>query len=66
MLGAERVDQLLDGLAGNIGLNGVFLPAKKIVDDIRSGDHSQCGEEFRKLQENYYKAAGIAKKYKQA
>ena len=51
----------LKGLAGNIGLNGVFLPAKKIV-----GDHSQCGEEFRKLQENYYKAAGIAKKYKQA
>ena len=50
----------LKGLAGNIGLNGVFLPAKKIVDDIRSGD------EFRKLQENYYKAAGIAKKYKQA
>ena len=48
----------LKGLAGNIGL--------KIVDDIRSGDHSQCGEEFRKLQENYYKAAGIAKKYKQA
>lgn len=54
----------LKGLAGNIGLNGVYLPAKKIVDDIRADDHSECGEDFRKLQENYYRAASIAKKYK--
>ena len=54
----------LKGLAGNIGLNGVYLPAKKIVDDIRADDHSECGEDFRKLQENYYRAAGIVKKYK--
>lgn len=56
----------LKGLAGNIGLNGVFLPAKKIVDEIRAGDTSECGEDFRKLQENYYKAAKIVQKYKQA
>ena len=56
----------LKGLAGNIGLNGVYLPAKKIVDQIRADDYSSCAEDFRKLQENYYKAAGIARKHKQS
>ncbi|MGN1339413.1 MAG: Hpt domain-containing protein [Oscillospiraceae bacterium] len=54
----------LKGLAGNIGLNGVFLPAKKMVDDIRADDFSDCGSDFHKIQDNYYKAAAIVKKYK--
>lgn len=54
----------LKGLAGNIGLNGVYLPAKKIVDDIRAGEHSDCGSDFSRLQEMYYRAAAIAKRYK--
>lgn len=54
----------LKGLAGNIGLNGVFLPAKKMVDDIRADDHSDCGSDFNKIQENYYRASAIVKKYK--
>lgn len=56
----------LKGLAGNIGLNGVYLPAKKLVDEIRAGDHSECAADFRKLQECYYRASKIVKKYKQA
>ncbi len=53
----------LKGLAGNIGLNGVYIPAKKIVDDIRANTYDECGEDFAKLQEAYYHASGIAKKY---
>ena len=53
----------LKGLAGNIGLNGVYLPAKKIVDDIRAGVYTDCGADFSKLQEAYYHAAEITKKY---
>lgn len=53
----------LKGLAGNIGLNGVFLPAKKIVGDIRAGDHSNCGSDFQRLQEMYYKAAEIVRRF---
>lgn len=53
----------LKGLAGNIGLNGVFLPAKKIVDDIRAGDLSECGSDFQKLQKMYYQAAEIVRRY---
>lgn len=56
----------LKGLAGNIGLNGVFLPAKKIVDEIRAGDTSHCAEDFRQLQDAYYHAQDIAKRYKQS
>ena len=54
----------LKGLAGNIGLNGVFLPAKKMVDDIRADDFSDCASYFQKIQENYYRAAAIVKKYR--
>ena len=54
----------LKGLAGNIGLNGVYLPAKKMVDDIRADDYSDCAADFHKIQENYYRAADIVKKYK--
>lgn len=53
----------LKGLAGNIGLNGVYIPAKKIVDDIRAGEYGECGADFNKLQTNYYHAQEIAKKY---
>lgn len=53
----------LKGLAGNIGLNGVYIPAKKIVDDIRANTYDECGEDFAKLQEAYYHASEIAKKY---
>lgn len=54
----------LKGLAGNIGLNGVFIPAKKIVDDIRAGEYGGCAADFSQLQENYYRAADICKRYK--
>ena len=54
----------LKGLAGNIGLNGVFLPAKKMVDDIRADEYGDCASDFHKIQENYYLAANIVKKYK--
>ena len=53
----------LKGLAGNIGLNGVFLPAKKIVDDIRANVFTDCGNDFAKLQDTYYHARGIARSY---
>lgn len=56
----------LKGLAGNIGLNGVFLPAKRIVDEIRADDTSRCGEDFRQLQDAYYHAKDIAQRYKQS
>lgn len=54
----------LKGLAGNIGLNGVFLPAKKIVDDIRADDFSHFASDFQKLQKMYYQAADIVRNYK--
>lgn len=53
----------LKGLAGNIGLNGVFLPAKKMVDDIRADDFSDFGEDFGKIQKMYYTAKDIVKRY---
>ncbi len=53
----------LKGLAGNIGLNGVYLPAKKIVDDIRAGDHNDCSADFNKLQKAYCSARETARKY---
>ena len=56
----------LKGLAGNIGLNGVYLPAKRIVDEIRADDTSRCAEDFRQLQDSYYHAQDIVKKYKQS
>lgn len=56
----------LKGLAGNIGLNGVYLPAKRIVDGIRADDTSRCAEDFRQLQDAYYHAQDIVKKYKQS
>ena len=53
----------LKGLAGNIGLNGVFIPAKKIVDDMRADYHSEYGDDFRKLQEMYYRAKEITRNF---
>lgn len=53
----------LKGLAGNIGLNGVYIPAKKIVDDIRADDYSDCAADFQKLQKTYYRAAEIVRRY---
>lgn len=53
----------LKGLAGNIGLNGVYIPAKKIVDDIRANIYDECGDDFRKLQEAYYRAGEITRKH---
>ncbi len=53
----------LKGLAGNIGLNGVFLPAKKMVDDIRADDFSDFSEDFGKIQKMYYTAKDIVKRY---
>ena len=53
----------LKGISGNIGLNGVFLPAKKIVDDIRANVYTDCGDDFRKLQDAYYHAQDIAERY---
>lgn len=54
----------LKGLAGNIGLQGIFVPAKKIVDELRADNISNCAENFRILQDTYYHAKEIAEKYK--
>ena len=51
----------LKGLAGNIGLNGVFLPAKKIVDDIRSGDRQEIQAGIRRYSNAGFHRTGASR-----
>lgn len=52
----------LKGLAGNIGLNGVYVPAKKIVDDIRADYFDDCGGDCESLMKAYDCAKNAAAK----
>jgi len=58
----ENRAHALKGLSGNIGLNGVYNPAKKIVDDVRAGQYSFYKDDFSKLLTAYTKALSISKK----
>lgn len=58
----ENRAHALKGLSGNIGLNGVFAPAKKIVDDVRADDFSCYKADFEKLEAVYTAAKKIAEK----
>ncbi len=58
----ENRAHALKGLSGNIGLNGVFNPAKKIVDDVRAGMFCCYKDDFAKLLKNYSAALSISKK----
>ena len=58
----ERTAHALKGLAGNVGLNGVFYPAKKIVDDVRSNKTDEFRADFTKLSAAFHKAKQLAEK----
>lgn len=58
----ENRAHALKGLSGNIGLNGVFIPARKIVDDIRAGKHDSYHEDLETLRSAYFKARTISEK----
>ncbi len=49
----------LKGLSGNIGLDGVFQPSKKIVDDVRAGVFDFIDEDFNVIWKNYNTALRI-------
>lgn len=59
----ERSAHALKGLAGNIGLGGVYDPAKKIVDDIRSGNTGDCRRDFDSCRGAYDAAREISKRF---
>lgn len=58
----ENRAHALKGLSGNIGLNGVFIPARKMVDDVRSGRYDSFSEDLAKLKAAYAKAYSVSKK----
>lgn len=60
--GIERGAHALKGLAGNIGLNGVFVPAKKIVDDLRAGKTDDYRQDFDRAYSSYATALAISKR----
>ena len=59
---AEHDAHALKGLAGNIGLNGVYDIAAKIVSDLRGARTDSCAEDFRRLREIYVRAQEISQK----
>jgi len=58
----ENRAHALKGLSGNIGLGGVFEPAKRIVDDVRAGNFATYKGEFSNLFSAYEKAKAVAAK----
>lgn len=58
----ENRAHALKGLSGNIGLYGVYDPAKNIVDEIRANNFRGYRWHFDKLQAAYKKARAIAQK----
>ncbi len=58
----ENRAHALKGLSGNIGLNKVFYPAKKIVDDVRGGRYDSFSADLEKLQSAYVKARSVSEK----
>ncbi len=62
-LGAiENRAHALKGLSGNIGLNGVFIPARKIVDDVRAGKYDEYKADLEQLKAAYAKARSVSEK----
>lgn len=57
----ERNAHALKGIAGNIGLNGVYVPAQKIVNDIRAGKTDAYAHDYEQLRAAYTTAASIYK-----
>ncbi len=58
----ERSAHALKGLAGNIGLNGVYDPAKKIVDDLRAGNTEEYCHDFESCRKAYETAREISER----
>ncbi len=58
----ENRAHALKGLSGNIGLNAVYNPAKKIVDDVRAGQFGGFRADFAKLLSAYERSKAIAQK----
>ena len=56
----EERAHALKSLSGNIGLNGVFVPAKKLVDDMRENVHDTYQADYKKLKESYEGAKAVA------
>lgn len=53
----------LKGLSGNIGLKGVFEPARKMVDDIRAEQYADFEQDAARITETYCKAREIVARY---
>ncbi len=51
----------LKGLAGNIGLYGVYDPSKKIVDDLRAGNKDEYKSDFDKAYGAYTAALSVSR-----
>lgn len=58
----ERTAHALKGLAGNIGLGGVFGPAQKIVSDLRAGKTDSYQVDFQQLFYSYAAALTVSRK----
>ncbi len=58
----ENRAHALKGLSGNVGLNGVYEPAKKIVDDVRAQQFGGCKWDFERLNSAYRTAKSISEK----
>ena len=58
----ERNAHALKGLAGNIGLSGVFDPAAKIVEDIRAGRTEDLLRDFDCCRSAYTAALEISRR----
>lgn len=59
----ERSAHALKGLAGNIGLGGVFGPAQKIVNDLRAGKTDSYEADFKQAYDAYATAVSISKRF---
>lgn len=58
----ERSAHALKGLAGNIGLNGVYAPAQKIVNDLRAGNNGEYRRDFEACRKAYETARNISER----
>ncbi len=58
----ENRAHALKGLSGNIGLYDVFIPARKIVDDVRAGRYGTNKADFDTLHAAYMKARAVSDK----
>ena len=58
----ENRAHALKGLSGNIGLNGVYVPARKIVDDVRAEKYGSYKADLQQLKAAYEKAYSVSRK----